>query len=109
MITNITYEEGAVEKRQKYHYRGRDRDGTDVFVECVDPIDEGTIPTVVRACPPDPGLPARLGWELAEIKKVDGEHYEICPVEAGRRGPAKVVTDDYRKGWEHIWGKGGIN
>lgn len=98
-----------MKKRPKYHYEGRDLDGSDLFVECTDEGGSETPPAIVRSTPSEPGKPAGFGKELAEIRRVDGRHYEICPVRPCSKGPAQVTTDAYRDGWENIWGRSGVN
>jgi hypothetical protein len=87
--------------KKKYHYEGRDPDtGHEVFSEC------GTKKSLGLKIP-EHGEPLHPGQAIVQIRPhADREHFEIDTILAREAdgsvisGPARVTTDEYRKGWD---------
>jgi len=89
--------------KKKYHYEGRDDDGTDVFSECGSDRSLG-----LKS--PEYGEPLQPGQAVVQVKPLaDREHFEIDTIveraEDGTiSGPAQVATEEYRNGWDATFG-----
>jgi len=49
------------------------------------------------------------GSELVQLTRIEGERYAVkslydASVPSDRAGPSKVVSDEYRDGWDRIFG-----
>lgn len=59
------------------------------------------------------GQPAN-GSELVQLTRIEGERYAVkslydgTPKSDDRVGPSKVVSDEYRAGWDRIFGNKAI-
>ena len=52
--------------------------------------------------PIEQGKPLPPGAEFVRLQKKDGDRYAVTSIY--KNGPAKVTTDDYREGWDRIFG-----
>ncbi|TAL43049.1 MAG: hypothetical protein EPN91_07170 [Salinibacterium sp.] len=108
-MANDNDDDGHSVEGRRYHYLGRDADGSGVMQECRPPGDDDQL-SVVRVQPVESGKPLKLGNKLARVWSDDGEHFQLSPVASGplveesHSGPPMVASNAYRSGWDRIFG-----
>ena len=58
---------------------------------------------------PGPGRPIPEGGRFVDVDQDETGHYYVKPMRTVSKGPIKVSTPAYRKGWEKTFGARGVN
>ena len=102
---------------KRFHHEGQDETGRHVFVECTKGDtkgeDDGREPMVVTGEPAVSGEAVPLGLGLCHVQ-ADGESHVtieeiVAPSPATKGGPSMVASDDYRAGWDRVFGSRQVN
>jgi hypothetical protein len=97
--------------RKQYHLAGFGFTGDPAGGAPVAVLERCGVPgEQVHVAPVESGKTIPLGANIVRVDRTaDGEHYEILEERLGGKGPLKISTPAYRKNWEKIFGKNGVN